>query len=97
MKDTAEVLTELDLSQTNSKLLAIVANVRGATEACQFDEIDYLLRKLASSGRQIIGFDLCEVSPGESSGEWDGNVGARVLYRLCNLSAASQKKILFND
>ena len=62
-----------------------------------FDEVDYLLRKLAASGRQIIGFDLCEVSPGENSGEWDGNVGARVLYRLCNLSAASQKKILFND
>ena len=62
-----------------------------------FEEVDYLLKQLALSGRKIIGFDLCEVSPGDGSGEWDGNVGARVLYRLCNLTAASQKKILFND
>ena len=62
-----------------------------------FDEVDFLIKKVAQSGRQIIGFDLCEVSPGEGSGEWDGNVGARVLYRLSNLTAASQKKILFND
>ncbi|MGQ3679245.1 hydroxymethylglutaryl-CoA lyase [Tenacibaculum discolor] len=42
MKDTAEVLSKLDLSTTKSKLLAIVANVRGANDASQFDEIDYL-------------------------------------------------------
>lgn len=42
MKDTAEVLAQLDLSETQSKLLAIVANVRGAVDACQFREIDYL-------------------------------------------------------
>lgn len=42
MKDTAEVLKNLDLSETHSKLLAIVANLRGAQDACQFDEIDYL-------------------------------------------------------
>lgn len=42
MRDTAEVLNQLDLSQTNSKLLAIVANQRGATDASQFEEIDYL-------------------------------------------------------
>lgn len=42
MKDTAEVLSKLDLSVTKSKLLAIVANVRGAEEAVQFSEIDYL-------------------------------------------------------
>ncbi|MGO2103382.1 MAG: hydroxymethylglutaryl-CoA lyase [Psychroflexus halocasei] len=42
MRDTAEVLDQLDLSRTQSKLLAIVANLRGAQDACQFDEIDYL-------------------------------------------------------
>ncbi|RLJ99562.1 hydroxymethylglutaryl-CoA lyase [Tenacibaculum discolor] len=42
MKDTAEVLSNLDLSTTKSKLLAIVANVRGANDASQFEEIDYL-------------------------------------------------------
>lgn len=42
MKDTAEVLAKLDLSKTQSKLLAIVANVRGANDAAVFEEIDYL-------------------------------------------------------
>ena len=42
MVDTAEVLSKLDLSQTTSKLLSIVANSRGAAEACTHPEIDYL-------------------------------------------------------
>lgn len=42
MQDTAEVLSLLDLSKTASKLLAIVANVRGAEDALHFDEISYL-------------------------------------------------------
>ena len=42
MKDTAEVLSLLDLYKTKSKLLAIIANVRGAEDALQFEEIDYL-------------------------------------------------------
>jgi len=42
MRDTADVLAHLDISQTTSKLLAIVANVRGANDAVQFEEIDYL-------------------------------------------------------
>ena len=42
MRDTAEVLSQLDLSSTQSKLLAIIANVRGANAAAQFEEIDYL-------------------------------------------------------
>jgi hydroxymethylglutaryl-CoA lyase len=42
MKDTAEVLNSLDLSTTESKLLAIVANVRGAQDAVKFTQIDYL-------------------------------------------------------
>lgn len=42
MVDTADVLSMLDLSKTKSKLLAIVANVRGARNACLHDEIQYL-------------------------------------------------------
>ncbi|WP_299522849.1 hydroxymethylglutaryl-CoA lyase [uncultured Lutibacter sp.] len=42
MRDTSQVLAKLDLSKTESKLLAIVANVRGAEDASQFEEIDYL-------------------------------------------------------
>lgn len=42
MQDTAEVLSKLDLSSTKSKLLAIIANKRGAEDALQFKEITYL-------------------------------------------------------
>ncbi|MFS4467338.1 hydroxymethylglutaryl-CoA lyase [Maribacter sp. 2210JD10-5] len=42
MIDTAEVLSKLDLSKTKSKLLAIVANIRGAQDAVKHSEIDYL-------------------------------------------------------
>ncbi len=42
MQDTADVLAQLDLSRTSSKLLAIVANVRGAKDASTHPEIDYL-------------------------------------------------------
>lgn len=42
MVDTAEVLANLDLSKTKSKLLAIVANIRGAQDAVKHPEIDYL-------------------------------------------------------
>jgi len=42
MADTAEVLSQLDLSNTKSKLLAIVANTRGANDASQHPEIHYL-------------------------------------------------------
>jgi agmatinase len=51
------------------------------------EQIFYLLRRILKSGRQFIGFDLVEV--GISSNEWDENVGARVLYKLCNLLLAA--------
>ncbi len=49
------------------------------------DEAFYLLREVADH-REIIGFDLCEVGPDE----WDGNVGARIIYKLCNLMGLSR-------
>ena len=42
MKDTSELLSLLDLSSTESQLLAIVANIRGAKDAAMYDQIDYL-------------------------------------------------------
>ncbi|NCB18753.1 MAG: agmatinase family protein [Bacteroidia bacterium] len=56
-----------------------------------FREADYLLWTLASSGKKIIGFDLCEVAPG-SEGEWDANVGARVLYKMCIYTSYNKNK-----
>ncbi len=47
----------------------------------ELEEVFCLLRQVVRSGRQIIGFDLCEVG----DGEWDGNVGARAVYKLCCL------------
>jgi len=51
----------------------------------EYEELMYLLNRIREAGREIIGFDLCEVSPGE--GDWDGNVGARVLFHLCGVSS----------
>ncbi len=56
-----------------------------------FNEVLYLIKRLVESGRQIIGFDLCEV--GGLGNEWDGNVGARVLYKLCNWTGKSNGMI----
>ncbi|MEO6454161.1 MAG: agmatinase family protein [Ginsengibacter sp.] len=50
------------------------------------EQIFYLFKKVLQSGRQLIGFDLNEV--GISQDEWDENVGARVLFKLCNLMVA---------
>ncbi len=42
MQDTAEVLKKLDVSNTSTKLLAIIANLKGAEQACEFEEIRFL-------------------------------------------------------
>lgn len=47
-----------------------------------FDQAVHLLSVLGRSGKKIVGFDLNEVAPGEDT-EWDGNVGARMLFKLC--------------
>ena len=53
----------------------------------EFHEITYLLSALAKSKKKIISFDLNEVSPGKD--DWDGNVGARMLFHLCGVIAES--------
>ena len=60
-----------------------------------FNEVIYLFKKIAQSKRKIIGFDLNEVSLGaltlndsaiiDPATEWDANVAARLLYKLCGL------------
>ena len=56
-----------------------------------YAEAQYLIEQLAFSGRTIVGFDLCEVSPDVHGSEWDLNVGARVLYKLCGACLHTQK------
>jgi agmatinase len=65
-----------------------------------FEQAAYLLSRLGESGREIIGFDLVEVSPGDD--DWDGNVGARMLYHMCGVLAKNNgldtgKKIDFHN
>ncbi|MFI3321172.1 MAG: agmatinase family protein [Rikenellaceae bacterium] len=47
----------------------------------------YLINMITQMGKTIVGFDLVEVAPSpKSDDEWDANVGARMLYKLCNLA-----------
>lgn len=57
------------------------------------DEVFMLFNLIAQSGRTVVGFDLNEVSTGEAKeSEWDGNVGARMLYKLCGWSIVTNSK-----
>lgn len=56
----------------------------------QTEQVYYLLRRVLASGKKLIGFDLNEV--GTSTNEWDENVGARILFKLCNLLIASDEQ-----
>ena len=56
-----------------------------------YDQVGFLLRTLVESGRRIVGFDLNEVAPSpDTDDEWDGNVGARFLFKLCGWTIRSQ-------
>jgi agmatinase len=58
-----------------------------------FNEANYIIQTLVTSGRTIVGFDLNEVAPDETAdNEWDANVGARLLYKLTAWTLASQGK-----
>lgn len=51
-----------------------------------FNQAIYLMQTLVKSGKKIIGFDICEVAPDKTNkNQWDGNIGARLLYKLTNL------------
>lgn len=55
------------------------------------EQILYLVQKIVASKKTIIAFDINEVAPGKD--EWDANVGARLLYRIANLVAKSNKRV----
>ncbi len=55
-----------------------------------FHEAAALVAGIARSGRRIVGFDLVEVAPGPD-GDWDANVGARLLYKLIGWMLRSQR------
>lgn len=55
-----------------------------------FQQAAYLVAAVVRSGRTIVGMDLCEVAPGGEGDEWDGNVGARLLYKMIGWALRSQ-------
>lgn len=57
----------------------------------ELEEVNYLLFKVIESGRDIIGFDLSEVTPGQNN-QWDANVGARTLWNLVVLAEKQRRK-----
>jgi agmatinase len=62
-------------------------------------EVVAILRELAAAGKKIVGFDLNEVAPNQHDeyDEWDGNVGARMLYKMIGFTLASLGKAKLLD
>jgi len=56
-----------------------------------FAEANALVAGVVRSGRKIVGFDLNEVAPDPDGSEWDGNVGARLLYKMIGWALKSQR------
>ena len=66
----------------------------------EFEQAVFLIEMIARSGKKIIGFDLNEVAPGKDDpigASWNGNVGARLLYKMCNIAAVSNGLAKFNS
>ena len=75
-----KVFISFDIDGLDPKLCPNTGTpVQGGFET---EQVFYLFKKVLESGRKIIGFDLNEVGVGET--DWDANVGARVLFKLCN-------------
>jgi len=83
LKDTSEVLEGLDLTHTNSKLLSIIANFRGAIDACNFEQINYL------------GFPL-SVSEEFQKRNTNKNIddALKVVEEIKNLSTKNNKELV---
>ena len=80
-----KVFISFDIDGLDPKLCPHTGTpVQGGFET---EQVFYLFKKLIQSGRKLVGFDLNEV--GVSQDEWDENVGARCLFKLCNLMIAS--------
>ena len=56
----------------------------------EYEQALYLIEQVVASGRTLIGCDLVEVAPGDT--DWDGNVGARLLWRLLVAMKRSQSE-----
>jgi agmatinase len=81
-----KVFISFDIDGLDPKLCPHTGTpVQGGFEA---EQVLYIFKKLVQSGRTIIGFDLNEVGIGDET-DWDANVAARILFRLCNLFVAS--------
>lgn len=57
-----------------------------------FAEAVALVAGVVRSGRTIVGLDLNEVAPGAEGDEWDGNVGARLLYKMIGWMLKSEQR-----
>jgi agmatinase len=80
-----KVYISLDIDGLDPKLCPSTGTpVPGGFES---EQIFYLLRLIIASGRRFIGFDLDEIGVGDT--DWDANVGARILWKLCNLLVAN--------
>jgi agmatinase len=56
-----------------------------------YDQAATLIARVVESGRRIVGFDLNEVAEVEDGeAEWDANVGARLLFKMCGWAMISQ-------
>jgi agmatinase len=83
-----KVLISFDIDGLDPKLCPNTGTpVHGGFET---EQVLYLFKKVLESGRKLIGFDLNEIGVGENSG--DANVGARILFRLCNLMIKSNRQ-----
>ncbi len=62
-------------------------------------EVVAVLREIARTGKRIVGFDLNEVAPNahDEHDQWDGNVGARMLYKLIGFTLASHGRAKLLD
>lgn len=86
-----QVYLSFDIDGLDPKLCKNTGTpVQGGFEA---EQIQYLFKKVIESGRRIIAFDLNEVSCGEDSQDAiDASVGARILYKMCNLFMKSHRE-----
>lgn len=82
MRDTAKVVEQLDLSGTNTKLLAIIANLRGANDAVRFEQIDYL----------GYPFSLSEIFQMRNTAKTIGQ-SCDLLKEIMNLATKHNKKV----
>lgn len=82
-----KVLISFDVDGLDPKLCANTGTpVYGGFET---EQVFYLFKKVLESGRKLLGFDLNEIGVGEDHS--DANVGARILFKLCNLMIKSNR------